>query len=347
MKTKSRRARDFTLLLAAALGLAGQTAAQADLVLFNSNPSSAAYRDVRNSLFDVYGIPQSVSSNGVGSVENPYGVFKVRGTGPQIVPVAFIFDDGAYQFEFGYFEFTASLAAMPVTTVAEKEAFAKAALATAATIFIDRNASYTPPPGAKKVATDPDDPYTPAPNDPIRDASPYNISNNRVNLTLTGGRNYVFFIIPNNRLSNFNADAAADTNGDGSFFETFSLTGSSANAWPLFTYSAANPGPGLGGAGDGYDQSFVFFSTTRNAFTPIPNQRASLVTFEDILRRSDQPFPSDNDFNDLHFVIGNVDPVPEGSTMFAGASVLAALAAARLAKSRRRHISGAFALPPR
>lgn len=309
----------------------------ADTILYSDDPTNVAYDDITNTLKDVYGT--SNLANGQFSEVN-YGLYLINGTGDQSINMTFLYDDGDYTFSFGYFEVTAALQALPSDTIAEKEAWAVEALSTAQVVFVDKNASFATPSGAKKVTTDNNDVYTPASNDATRNhdtggGNSYDLTNDTNIVTLQGGHYYSFFIIPNNSLENF----LSDYNDNGTF-NTFSVNGSGAGAWPLFAVSQGNPGPAADGSGEGTDQAFTFFGTTRNIngealannsnanFAPDPNSPGSVITFEDIRRGSGGG--SDNDFNDLHFYIDNTTAtgivVPEPST-WAGMILLAGLLA--------------------
>ncbi|MDX6766490.1 MAG: DUF4114 domain-containing protein [Candidatus Methylacidiphilales bacterium] len=319
----------------------------ADTVFYGSNSTNPAYDDIGNTLTDVYG------NNALGGTFNEvnYGLYQINGTGPQSINMTFLYDDGAYTFSFGYFEVTSTLAALPYDTVAEKQAWAIEALSTAQVVFVDQAAIFTVPSGAKQVTRDTDDAYTtPTPNnDQTRNhdrgnGDTYDITNDTNVVTLEGGRFYSFFIIPNNSLEAFLNDAADNT------FTSFALDGTGASAWPLFAVSEGNPGNDTAGAGTGLDQAFTFFGTTRNNngnavgsntsnpnFAPDPNSPGSVITFEDITRRTGGG--SDDDFNDLHFYIDNTLStgivVPEPSTWITGA-VLLLLAAGEGWRRRRR-----------
>jgi hypothetical protein len=304
--------------------------AQADSVSYSADPDT--YTDVTNSLRDVFGT--SSLSSGVFEETN-FGLFQVEGSGLVDVPFVFLFDDGGYEFEFGYFEVTNTLLNMPYDSVAEKEAWAMEALSTAEVIFVDRNADGIPSGSrydhAQQVSTDGDDPYTSASNDANRDSATngYNTTNNKVTISMPAGTLISLFIIPNNTLSNFLADG---NDGD---FSNFALNGSGGAAWPLFTLNEGNPGNQSDGSGEGMDQVFGFEGTTRNIrgdalprrdnprFTPFPNENGIVATFEDIWRGSGS---SDEDFNDLHFFIGNIKAttVPEASTWLSGVGILLA-----------------------
>lgn len=318
----------------------GAGSLSADTILYSDDPTNVAYDDITNTLKDVYGT--SDLSNGQFSEVN-YGLYLINGTGDQSINMTFLYDDGDYTFSFGYFEVTAALQALPSDTIAEKEAWAVEALSTAQVVFVDKNASFSTPSGAKKVTTDTNDVYTSANNDATRNhdtgsGNSYDITNDTNVVTLQGGHYYSFFIIPDNSLENFLGDY-----NDNGVFNTFSLDGSGTGAWPLFAVSQGNPGPASDGSGEGTDQAFTFFGTTRNIngdalannsngnFAPDPNSPGSVITFEDIRRGTGGG--SDNDFNDLHFYIDNTSAtgivVPEPST-WAGMILLAGFLAVDL-----------------
>lgn len=289
----------------------------ADTVSYSANPGN--YQDVTNTLKDVFGT--SDLNSGVFEETN-MGMFEVGGTGSVEVPFTFLFDDGGYKFEFGYFIVTDTLLSMSNTTVEDKEAWAKEALSTAEVLLVDRDASSVPT-GANRTATDKDDLYTSKKKDNYRDQDNYK-SQNTVTTTLQSGTIISFFIIPNNTLQNFLSDGS-----DGNF-DHFSVNQSGSKAWPLFTMSDANPGDNADGSGEGMDQTFSFTGTTRTTtgealpshhnpnFSPYPGKPGTVVTFEDIWRGPNSG--SDNDFNDLHFFIGDVTAVvvPEASTWLSG-----------------------------
>lgn len=98
-----------------------------------------------------------------------------------------------------------------------------------------------------------------------------------------------FFLIPDARLQQFQTQR-----------ETFALTGvgsdslrvPGARRWPLFSFADANPG--------GLDQLLSFIGTNS----------VSLFAWEDLTRTAvrGNPFPSDNQFNDLIFSIDGIEP---------------------------------------
>jgi|GEM_PF-2268694 len=333
----------FFALLLLGVGILPLTA---DTILYSDDPTNVAYDDITNTLKDVYG-----TSNLAGGQfsEVNYGLYQINGTGDQSITMTFLYDDGDYTFSFGYFEVTAALQALPNTTVAEKQAWAVEALSTAQVVFVDKNAAFATPAGAKKVTTDANDVYTSASNDDNRNHdtgtnNSYDITNDNNVVTLQGGHYYSFFIIPDNSLENF-----LDDYNDNGVFNTFSVNGSGTAAWPLFAVSQGNPGAASDGSGEGTDQAFTFFGTTRNIngealadnsnanFAPDPNSPGSVITFEDIRRGTGGG--SDNDFNDLHFYIDNTSAtgivVPEPST-WAGIILLACLLAGDALRRRMR-----------
>lgn len=306
-----------------------------DTVFYSTDPTNTAYDDITHTLRDVYGT--SDLSNGRFTEVN-YGLYQINGTGDQSINMTFLYDDGAYTFSFGYYEVTEALQALPTSTVAEKEAWAVQALSTAQVVFVDKDAAFSTPSGAKKVTTDTNDVYTSATNDATRNhdtgsMNSYDITNDTNVVTLQGGKFYSFFIIPNNSLENFLGDY-----NDNGVFNTFSVNGSGTGAWPLFAMSEGNPGGNSDGSGEGTDQAFTFFGTTRNTtasalsatsnanFAPDPDSPGSVITFEDIRRGTGGG--SDNDFNDLHFYIDNTTAtgivVPEPATWL-GMALLAGL----------------------
>jgi len=291
-------------------------------VFYSDDPNNVAYDDIGHSLRDVYGT--DALNTGVVAEVN-YGLYLVNGTGNQSINMTFLYDDGSYQFQFGYYEVTTALQALPYSSVAEKQAWARQALSTAVVVFVDRT-SGSAPSGATIVSTDANDVYTAAVNDPNRNhdtgvGDTYAADSNAT-VTLQGGRYYSFFIIPNNTLVNFLGDFT-----DNGVYNTFALDGNGTGAWPLFAQSEGNPGNGTGGSGDGLDQAFTFFGTTRSTtanalaatgnpnFAPDPGSPGSLITFEDIRRIGGA---GDNDFNDIHFYIDNTNltgiVVPEPET---------------------------------
>ena len=286
------------------LGLLAVQSLVADEVSYSDDPS--AYDKTAMLLEDMFGSSDPTS----GAFTETYPPsFTVQGTGMQDVTFNFLYEDGGYTFEFGYFILTDELLAMGTTTVAEKQAWAVEALSTAQTLIVDRRYTDTVPDGAFVATEDPD--WEDNPSDPD-DYMGLRSSVNSTTVQIEGGTRIEFFIIPNNTLANFQADAADN------YFNTFSLTGSSASAWPLFSYAEANGGTGYGGSGDGLDQTMTFDGTLTEDFFDNGIETGTMVAFEDILRRGTA---SDEDFSDLMFFIGNVTsdvPVPEPSTVFAG-----------------------------
>jgi hypothetical protein len=309
---------------------AGLSTLHADAVYYSSNTTNPAYDDIQHSLRDVYGTLTFNSTTGGNYGETAYSIFTVSGTGNQTVPFVFLYDDGDYQFEFGYFIVNNALRALPYDTAAEKQAWAIQAMTTAQSLLVDRNRGSAPA-GANITVTDSNDVYTSTSNDANRDhdtgsGDSYEAQNTKT-VTLQGGTVISFFIIPNNTLANWQADAANGT------FSSFSLNGSSTTAWPLFGISEGNPGVNADGSGDGRDQVFSFFGPTRTTtgnalsatdnpnFAPDPGALGALITFEDIWRGGG----GDQDFNDLHFYIGNTaggEFIPEPSTWAAGVVLL-------------------------
>jgi len=316
----------FFAAMAALILTATTNLANADTVLYSDNPSNPVYDDVRNTLIDVYGTADLDS--GVFS-ESTQWTYQVQGTGDVDVPFTFLYDDGGYKFEFGYFYVTDDLLSLPYDSIAEKQAWAEEALLNAEVVLVDRLASSVPS-GAIKVQTDPDDLYTSASNDAFRDQSEYNPINTNT-VTLQGGSTIGFFLIPNNTLENFVNDSRDGTYSD------FGIKSTGSASWPLFTFSEANPGSNSDGSGDGFDQAFVFNGTSQNSYSPNAGQLTTTVAWEDWTRKSSG---SDNDFQDLMFTIGNTapTPVPEASTVIAGFLLIGSLLLFqfRMRKSRNK-----------
>lgn len=327
--------RKISLAATTALSLtAATTIVSADTVLYSDNPNNPAYDDVRNTLIDVYGTDDL--NSGVFS-ESTDWAYQIQGTGDVEVPFTFLYDDGMYEFEFGYFYVTDSLLDLPYDSVAEKQAWTEEALSTAQVVLVDRNSSA--PAGAVQVQTDPDDLYTSASNDAYRDQSDYNPINTNT-VTLQGGSVISFFLIPNNTLENF-----LDDSSDGTYSD-FGVGSTGSSSWPLFTFSGANPGSNSDGSGEGLDQAFEFDGTSRtttgdalpgtnnDGYSPNAGKMTTTVAWEDITRRGG----SDNDFQDLMFTVGNVAPVPEASTVIAGFLLIGSLLVFqfRMRKSRNK-----------
>lgn len=110
--------------------------------VFNPGDTGAGYWEVATLLDDVFG----TADPGAGAFTETYSdVFTVGGEGNQMVDFTFLYDDGGYEFQFGYFVVTDALLDLPTGTVAEKEYWAYQALSSAEVLFVDReyNDSYS------------------------------------------------------------------------------------------------------------------------------------------------------------------------------------------------------------
>ena len=318
--TNRSKTRSFALL--ALVGMLATQSVVADQVSYSDDPTPASTYDKTAMLLDeVFG---SSDPNSGAFTETFPPTFVVQGTGMQDVTFNFLYEDGGYTFEFGFFIVTDELLAMPTNSTSEKRAWAIEALTSAEsaaqTLIVDQDYSGSTPSGAIKATEDPT--WTDNPSDPD-DYMGVRSSVNSVTVQLMAGTRIEFFIIPDNTLANFQSDAA---NGN---FSDFSLTGEFDEAWPLFSYSDANPGPGTRrgnptGSGEGYDQVMTFDGTTAGDLMGNGQETGTLVAFEDVRRINN----SDEDFSDLVFFIGNVNSetaVPEPSTIFAGIALAFAL----------------------
>ena len=320
----AKRSKTRSLALLALFGMLATQSVVADEVSYSDDPTPATTYDKTAMLLDdVFGSSDPTS----GAFTETYPPsFIVNGTGMQDVTFNFLYEDGGFTFEFGYFIMTDDLLAMPTNTAAEKRAWAIEALTSAdtaaQTLIVDKEYSGTVPSGAFKATADPSWPDNPSDPD---DYMGIRSSVNSTTVQLMGGTRIEFFIIPDNTLANFQADAS---NGN---FSDFSLTGEFSEAWPLFSYSAANPGPGTRfngtptGSGEGYDQVMTFDGTTAGDLMGNGQETGTMVAFEDVRRIGTA---SDEDFSDLVFFIGNVDSetaVPEPSTIFAGIALALAM----------------------
>jgi hypothetical protein len=312
---KLRGAKEF-MSSALVLAMLGFTAAQslvADQASYSDNPSN--YAKTAMVLEEMFG--SSDPTAGVFTETYPPS-FVVNGTGMQDVTFNFLYEDGGYTFEFGYFILTDELLGMGTDTAAEKEAWAEEALSTAQTLIVDKKYSASIPAGAFEAVPDPT--WEDNPDDPDDYMGVRSAVNSRT-ISLMGGTRIEFFIIPNNTLANFQNNP-----------DSISLTGSSTQAWPLFSYNAANPGTGSGGSGEGVDQVMTFDGTTEEDFFDNDIETGTV----DIRRLGTA---SDNDFSDLIFFIGNVlseTPVPGPTTVFAGIIFLSLVLGIRLLHRKGR-----------
>ena len=336
-----RKAKEFSfsaIFGLALLGFAAQSLVAEEVSYSDSPGPTGDYEKTAMLLRDVFGSDDPTD----GSFTETYPPsFVVNGTGMQDVTFNFLYEDGQYKFEFGFFYVTDELMNMPTNTVAEKQAWAIKALTSAdcaaQSVILDKESDrYLPPdPDNENVpfkAVADDDWVNPYPNDRDAYMGLHGPENSRT-ISMMGGSRIEFFIIPNNTLANFQADAA-----DGTFsYGEVQVNGSSENAWPLFSYAGANPGGGYQGAGEGLDQVMTFDGRTATDMYGHGNEEGTMVAFEDIRRIGTA---SDNDFSDLVFFIGNVaseTPVPEPTTVFAG--IFLSLALATSVYLRKRKIS--------
>jgi hypothetical protein len=109
--------------------------------VYNPGTTGTGYWEVATLLDGVFG---TADPNTPTFQETSAEVFTVQGTGMQEVDFTFLYDDGGYHFQFGYFVVTAELLAMPTTTIADKQAWAIAALQNAEVVFVDRNYGSQP-----------------------------------------------------------------------------------------------------------------------------------------------------------------------------------------------------------
>ena len=323
----------FALVL---LGLSTRSLVAAEVSYSDDPGDSGSYEKTAMLLRDVFGSDDPTD----GSFTETYPPsFTVNGTGMQDVTFNFLYEDGGYTFEFGFFYVTDELMAMPTNTVAEKQAWAIEALTSSAcaaqSIILDKESSTNLP-------ADPDNtniPFkavedttwvNPYPSDTDAYMGERSAVNSRT-ISMMGGTRIEFFIIPNNTLASFQEDAA-----DGNFsWGEAQLTGSSQYAWPLFSYADANPGTGTDGAGEGLDQVMTFDGQTVTNMYGHGTEEGTMVAFEDIRRIGTA---SDEDFSDLVFFIGNVasdTPVPEPGTVFAGIFLALALATSVYLRKRK------------
>ena len=314
------------LTLLALLGILAAQPLVADQVSYSDDPTPATTYDKTALLLnEVFGSSDPTSGD---FTETYPPSFIVNGNGMQDVTFNFLYEDGGYTFEFGYFVMTDELLGMSTDTVNQKRAFANAALENAHTIIVDRNYSGSAPSGAFKATADPT--WTDNPSDPD-DYMGTRSSVNSTTVQIMGGTRIEFFIIPNNTLANFQSNP-----------NSFGLTDEFGSAWPLFSYSDANPGSGTrnngstNGSGEGYDQVMTFDGTTAGDLMGNGQETGTMVAFEDVRRINN----SDEDFSDLIFFIGNVSSetaVPEPATVFAGALLTLGLGLTIL---RRRRLIG-------
>lgn len=176
---------------------------------------------------------------GAGNVESETlaRTFLVPGSGPVELTFTVEFDGGSFFYEFGVFD----ISAVTADPVMEKQLYAEQALNASISIFDDR-------------FVNPGDSQT---------------------ITVNGGQELAFFIVPNNTIENFLA--APDLFYDPLSFDFNFLAGFRA---PIFSVPDANPGQ--------FDQLLAFFAND-----------TTLFTFEDLSRAG----PSDFSFADLAFTI--------------------------------------------
>lgn len=202
------------------------------------------------------GVSNLLDSVGIGqsnvASETTASSFVVPGAGPVNLSFAVEVDFGSFQYEFGFFD-VSQTTANPVT---QPKSFAIEALTNATSVFDDRLVN----PGATRT------------------------------LTVNGGQELGFFIVPNNTIAGFLANPDV-------FFDpyTFGLVGS--RQAPLFALANANPGQ--------FDQ---FLSFIGNGVT--------LFTFEDLSRAG----TTDNSFTDLGFTI-DAELLPSNQIPAAAAAV--------------------------
>ncbi|OPZ74291.1 MAG: hypothetical protein BWY82_00770 [Verrucomicrobia bacterium ADurb.Bin474] len=110
--------------------------------VYNPGTTGQGYWEVATLLNDVFG----TTDPGSGAFTETYaGLFTVGGEGNQMVDFTFLYDDGGYEFQFGYFVVNDALLNLPTGTVADKEYWAYQALSSAEVLFVDReyNDSYS------------------------------------------------------------------------------------------------------------------------------------------------------------------------------------------------------------
>jgi hypothetical protein len=338
---------------------------RADTVLFHEQTdywTGTRFVDVRQSLDMVYEIPNYLGYNDTMATAIGYGMtgqtlelgdnsmnmeptgyltnvmaLETPGIGTYTVTASdgmlrfqFIYDDGAYQYEFGYFEMNAGLNQIVarigdgIDDDAERVAFGQLALNPAGgtydtitvgahivqTVFSDANT----PDGRADFVTD-----EPLGANPVQAAT----------FSQTTGSVIAFYIIRNNTRANFLANPSS-----------FSLAGNSTTAWPLFSISAVNPGARdqlfafIGNAVESATSTVISGTTVWTATNSMVDSTA-LFTWEDITRDTANPANmSDQDFNDLHFTVTGIEesPIPEAGTFAVGAAILGALGFAGLRK---------------
>jgi len=103
--------------------------------VYNPGTTGQGYWEVATLLNDVFG----TTDPGSGAFTETYaGLFTVGGEGNQMVDFTFLYDDGGYEFQFGYFVVNDALLNLPTGTVADKEYWAYQALSSAELLFVDR-----------------------------------------------------------------------------------------------------------------------------------------------------------------------------------------------------------------
>lgn len=180
--------------------------------------------------------------------------FIVPGSGSVSLTFTIEKEGGVYDYDFGFFDASAVTAYDPVT---QTEDWATAALATATHIFSD----------------------------------PVDHTGATETVSVLGGSELIFYLIPDNTLTNFNANP-------GYFYPTSSTKNQEYRS-PLFSYTDANP--------DQYDQMMSWLDSSAGV---------TLFTFEDQTRA----LVSDENFADLAFSIdtvlsGTQSPTPEPASI--------------------------------
>jgi len=217
----------FTVLFATSQTplLHATTTLSPDSVWYSDNPSR--YTTVANTLSSLYGSSNTSSGN---FVETDLGTYTVTGTGMVDVTFDFISQDGAYDFEFGYFVVTDELTddTYDLDTASGKEAWADAALDSAKVIFSEYKGLTT----------------------------------TSVTVSLAAGTSISFYIIPDNTLRNFqrNPDSFSLVGSGQSAWPLFTIDDANPGAGYTTTKT-------YDGSGDGYDQTFSFYGTTTTGTT--------------------------------------------------------------------------------
>ncbi len=204
---------------------------RADTVLYEDSPNS--YVSVRNTLLDEYAassIPPVTEST------QPY--YQVLGNGPVDLRFRYVSQKGLFLFQVGYYHRTAALRAIDTSTDAGRIAYAREALAPGnAVLLFDESI-----------------------------ANPGDINTS----TLNGGDVIGFFLIPDEKLVDFQFDRVQFAiEGVGSA----RLDAPPPYRWPLFTFVSANP--------QGLDQSMSF-----SGESIVSGGLSNLITWEDLTRAS-------------------------------------------------------------